>query len=295
MERKTIITGASYFFLFSSLFFIFMFWMGRRGGDAGWGRGDGEQIALVRIEGVIIDSEEITRILNDSRDNDQIKAILLRIDSPGGAVVPSQEIYDMVKKIRGEGKKKVVTSMGTIAASGGYYIAAASDFIMANPGTLTGSMGVIMEMANVEGLLNKIGVESVVIKSGVNKDVGSPFRKMTEKDRAILQYVLDDVHDQFIHAVAEGRSLKVDGEGGVRSLADGRIFTGRQAKELGLVDGLGNLEDAIQKTAEMAGISGKPRVVETRDRFSVFKMLKGTFLGSASYLPPLRLNYLLSF
>lgn len=293
MRQRPLLIGAVYFLLFALLFFAFMFASARFSGKGG----SGGKIALVRIEGVIADSKELIEEIRRYRDDDDIKAILLRIDSPGGGVVPSQEIYEEVQKVREEGKKKVVTSMGTVAASGGYYIAAASDKIIANPGTLTGSIGVIMEMANFEGLLQKIGVEGVVIKAGKNKDIGSPFRKMKDEERALLQHVLDDVHDQFIEAVAQGRSLKIET---VRSFADGRIFTGRQAKEIGLVDELGSFQDAIKKTAELAGIKGEPRVVEERKRFSIVELLRGEFWGKfaeAAHLPSatIHLNYLMSF
>jgi protease IV len=230
-----------------------------------------DRIALVRIEGVILDSQTTVGDLKRFGDNPSIKAIVLRIDSPGGGVVPSQEIYDAVQRVRNKSNKAVIASMGTVAASGGYYIAAATDRILANPGTLTGSIGVIMEMANIEGLLKKIGVEGVVIKSGRYKDVGSPLRKMSDEEQALLQSVMDDVHKQFIEAVAAGRSLEV---ADVKALADGRIFTGRQAKDAKLVDELGNLEDAIQLAAEIAGIEGEPKVVEPRRRFSVRELLE---------------------
>ena len=200
-----------------------------------------------------------------------IKAIVLRIDSPGGGVVPSQEIHDAVKRVRNKSNKAVIASMGTVAASGGYYIAVATDRIMANSGTLTGSIGVIMEMANVEGLLKKIGVEGVVIKSGRFKDVGSPLRKMSDEEQALLQSVMDDVHKQFIEAVAEGRGLDV---AAVQALADGRIFTGRQAKASKLVDELGDLEAAIQLAADVAGIEGEPKVIEPRRRFSIRELIE---------------------
>lgn len=294
MERKSLLTGGIYFLLFLLFFFLVTFWFGRMAGtDKGWKLGD--KIALIRIEGLIADSKATIDEIHRYRDDDSIKAILLRIDSPGGAVVPSQEIYDEVKKIRDLGKKKIVTSMGTVAASGGYYIASASDRIIANPGTLTGSIGVIMELVNVEGLLEKIGVEGIVIKSGKNKDVGSPFRKMKEEERALLQNVMDDVHAQFIEAVAQGRSLKIDA---VRSLSDGRIFTGRQAKELGLVDELGSLQDAIQQTAELAGLQGEPQIIETEKTFSLIEILRNQFLGKWETRFPIasvRLNYLFSF
>jgi len=255
-----------------------------------------DRIALIKIEGVILDSTDTIEELQRYKDSSGIKAIILRINSPGGGVVPSQEIYEEVKKIRDEGEKKVVVSMGTVAASGGYYIASASDRIVANPGTLTGSIGVIMELANVEGLFKKIGVESVVIKSGRNKDVGSPFRKMSPEERVILQQLMDDVHDQFIQAVAEGRGLT---EAEVRELADGSVFTGRQAQELGLVDDIGNLQDTIRLTADIAGIKGEPRIVESRKRGSLLGLLRDQFLGRlpGMQLAPtgVSLKYLLTF
>jgi len=164
--------------------------------------------------------------------------------------------------------------MGSIAASGGYYIAAPADVIFANPGTLTGSIGVIMEIPNIEGLMSKIGVQTEVIKSGKHKDMASAFKKMAKEDRDILQGVLDNVHEQFIRAVAEGRKLTVEG---LRPIADGRIFTGEQAKVLRLVDELGTLEDAIKKAAELAGISGEPEVVSKKDKLSVIDMLRSKF------------------
>lgn len=254
------------------------------------------RIALIKIEGVIVDSREVIDDLKKYKDNPAIKAILLRIDSPGGGVVPSQEIYEEVKKIREDGKKKVVVSMGTVAASGGYYIASASDRIVANPGTLTGSIGVIMELANVEGLLRKIGVDSLVIKSGRHKDIGSPFRKMKPEERAILQHLLDDIHNQFITAVSSGRGLPEDK---IRELADGRIFTGREAKEIGLVDDLGNLQDAIRLTADIVGIEGEPKIVETKRRLSWFDLLRNQWMGGLESVSipqaGISLKYLMTF
>ena len=233
-----------------------------------------DRIALVRVEGVILDAQTTVGELKRFSENPSVKAIVLRIDSPGGGVVPSQEIHDAVKRIRSKNNKAVIASMGSVAASGGYYIAAATDRIVANPGTLTGSIGVIMETANVEGLLQKIGVEGVVIKSGRYKDVGSPLRKMTDEERGLMQAVMDDVHKQFIEAVAEGRSIELPV---AQALADGRVFTGRQAKDAKLVDELGDLEDAIQLAAEVAGIEGEPKVVEPRRRFSFRELLDSKF------------------
>lgn len=254
-----------------------------------------DRVAVIRVEGVILDAQQTVGELKKFGESPSVKAIVLRIDSPGGGVVPSQEIHDAVKRIRAKHNKTVVASMGTVAASGGYYIAAATDRIMANPGTLTGSIGVIMELANVEGLLKKIGVESVVVKSGEHKDIGSPFRQMNEGDRRILQTVMDDVHAQFIEAVAEGRSLKVSD---VQPLADGRIFTGRQAKSEKLVDELGDLEDAIKLAADLAGIQGEPKVVEPRKRFSIRELLESRLFGSLQrfdFQTGVSLKYLMAF
>jgi protease-4 len=254
-----------------------------------------DRIALVRVEGVILDAQSTVTELKRFGENPFIKAIVLRIDSPGGGVVPSQEIYDAVQRVRNKNSKAVIASMGTVAASGGYYIASATDRIIANPGTLTGSIGVIMETANVEGLLKKIGVEGIVVKSGKFKDVGSPLRRMSDEERALLQSVMDDVHKQFIEAVAAGRAMET---AAVQALADGRIFTGRQAKEAKLVDELGNLEDAIQLAADLAGIEGEPKVVEPRRRFSIRELIESRL---ASVLPKLdfysgvSLKYLMAF
>lgn len=254
-----------------------------------------DRIALIRVEGVIMDSQVTIDELKRFSENPTVKAIVLRIDSPGGGVVPSQEIYDAVRRVRNKSSKAVITSMGSVAASGGYYIAAATDRIVANPGTLTGSIGVIMEMANVEGLLQKIGVEGVVVKSGKYKDVGSPLRKMTDEEHGLLQNVMDDVHKQFIEAVAEGRALEISD---VQALADGRIFTGRQAKEAKLVDELGNLEDAIQLAADVAGIEGEPKVVEPRHRFSIRELLESrlsAMLPKLDFHSGVNLKYLMAY
>jgi protease IV len=254
-----------------------------------------DRIALIRVEGVIMDSQTTVSELKRFSENPSIKAIVLRIDTPGGGVVPSQEIYDAVKRVRNKSNKAVIASMGSVAASGGYYIAAATDRIVANPGTLTGSIGVIMETANVEGLLQKIGVEGVVIKSGKFKDVGSPLRKMSSEERGLLQGVMDDVHRQFIEAVAEGRSLELRV---AQALADGRIFTGRQAKDAKLVDELGDLEDAIQLAADVVGIQGEPKVVEPRRRFSLREMLDSKLsmmFPKLDMQPGISLKYLMAF
>ena len=254
-----------------------------------------DRIGLIRVEGVILDSQTTIGELKRFSENPSVKAIVIRIDSPGGGVVPSQEIHDAVKRVRSKNNKAVIASMGSVAASGGYYIAAATDRIVANPGTLTGSIGVIMETANVEGLLQKIGVEGIVIKSGKYKDVGSPLRKMSADERGLLQAVMDDVHKQFIEAVAEGRSLELRA---AQVLADGRIFTGRQAKEAKLVDELGDLEDAIQLAAEVVGIEGEPKVIEPRRRFSLREILDSKLsmmFPKLDMQPGVSMKYLMAF
>ncbi|BCA79637.1 signal peptide peptidase SppA [Desulfuromonas sp. AOP6] len=220
----------------------------------------GEKIGVVEVRGAITASEEVTLRLVQLREDNSIKAVVLRVDSPGGGVGPSQEIYTEVQKLAQV--KPVVVSMGSVAASGGYYIAIPAHQIVANPGTITGSIGVIMEFTNFQELLQKIGLKSQVVKSGEHKDIGSPVRPMTPDDRQILQSLIDDVHSQFVSAVAQGRDLPLDQ---AKVLADGRIYTGRQALDAGLVDRLGNMQDAIDLAAELANIDGKPRVVYPRE------------------------------
>ncbi len=232
--------------------------------------GESNQVALVRIEGMIMDSKDIVAELKEYTKDPFIKAIVLRIDSPGGAVVPAQEIYEEIKKATQE--KNVIVSMGSVAASGGYYIASPATKIIANPGTLTGSIGVIMEIPNVGGLMDKLGIKTEVVKSGRHKDMASVFRGIGKEERVILQEVLDNVHEQFIRAVAEGRTLLYDD---VKEIADGRVFTGEQALEVGLIDELGSLEDAVRRAAQLSGIEGEPVVVSKKERFSLLNLLRG--------------------
>ena len=230
----------------------------------------GDKVALVRVTGIILDSTDVIAELKEHSKDRSVKAIVLRVDSPGGGVAPSQEIYEELLKIKG--KKKIVVSMGSVAASGGYYISAPADVIFANAGSLTGSIGVIMEIPNVSNLMEKIGVKTQVVKSGRHKDMASVFKTLTTEEKEILQTVLDDVHDQFITAVSEARGMEYEA---VRKLSDGRIFTGRMAKEMGLVDELGNLEDAIMTAGKLAGIKGEPEVVYKEEEFSFIDALRG--------------------
>ncbi len=216
----------------------------------------GDKIGVITIEGPITNSRNIVNQLVEFKKDKGIKVILLRINSPGGGVGPSQEIYREVMRTRA--KKRVIASMGAVAASGGYYIASAANKIVANPGTLTGSIGVIMEFVQIKELLKKIGVSMEVIKSGEFKDIGSPHRKLTEKEKKLLQDLIADIQEQFVNAVAKGRNLPVEK---IRGIADGRILSGEQAKELGLVDQLGNFQDAIELAKKIAGIKGEPTLV----------------------------------
>jgi len=228
-----------------------------------------EKVAVLPINGYITDSNAIVNHLHTFAERRDVGAIVIRIDSPGGGVVPSQEIYEEVRKVSAE--KVVVASMGNVAASGGFYIACAADKIFANPGTITGSIGVIFQIANYSNLLEKIGLRSIVLKSGDYKDIGSPTREMTEEERSIIQEVIDRIHAQFIQAVVEGRRIE---ESKVLKFSDGRFFSGDQACSLGLVDALGDLEDAVDTAAEMAGMPGKPKVVyPERKRFRIWDLL----------------------
>ena len=213
-------------------------------------------VGLIEVKGMILDSKETVRQLRYFLKQDAVKAVVLRVDSPGGIVAPSQEIYAEVKKFAA--RKKIIVSMGSLAASGGYYISAPSTMIYANPGTITASIGVILKLSNIESLMDKIGIKSHTLKTGKYKDSGSPLRKFSAEDRAMLQSVIDNTHEQFVRAVAEGRKLPIED---VRKIADGRILSGEQAREHKLVDRLGTLQDAIEEAGRLAGISGEPELL----------------------------------
>jgi len=267
MKQKRILIGVGVIVLLLVIFFSVLYLIGRSGRTSSR-FAFGDKIAIVEIRGVIAQSSGIIDEIHQYLEDDGVKAIILRIDSPGGGVGPSQEIHREV--LKGKEKKRIVTSMGSVAASGGYYIACASDLIVANPGTITGSIGVIMEFTNIEELFKKIGIKGVVLKSGEHKDIGSPFREMTPEEKRIIQEVIDSVHQQFIKAVAEGRKLD---RSKVTQIADGRILTGEQAKQLGLVDQIGNLDDAIDATAKLVGIEGKPDILYPKKKFSIWELL----------------------
>jgi protease IV len=227
--------------------------------------GTGGKIAVVELKGEILSSENVVRQIKKYREQHNVRAILLRVDSPGGAVVPSQEMYEEVRKTRDSGKP-VVVSMGSLAASGGYYVSCGATRIVANPGTLTGSIGVVSQFLQLQELLGKIGVDMKTIKSGSLKDAGSPTRKMSAADEKYFQGLIDEVYQQFVGVVERERNL---GHAEVLAIADGRVFTGERAVDIGLVDTIGTYEDAISIAASIAGIQGRPEIIRERKRRSV--------------------------
>jgi protease IV len=244
----------------------------------------GAAVGIIRVDGTIVAgqgpvagssgtvySDALVNIIERAGKNRAVKAIVLRVDSPGGSVVASNEIYNALLKL----DKPIVVSMGEMAASGGYYISCAADKIVVNPATLTGSIGVIAEMPNVQGLMGKIGVDVTVIKSGRLKDEGSPFRAMTDEEKAVWQTIINEAYDQFVGIVAKGRNLP---DAKVREIADGRVYTGLQAIKLGLADKEGNLNDAINLAGELGGIHGTPQTIELVTRPTFIESL----LSSAS-------------
>ena len=252
------------------------------------------KVGVVPIEGVIgldVQSKNVIEQLEKFRKNPAVKAIVVRISSPGGSVGPSQEIYDKIREISKE--KKTVASMGDVAASGGLYVACGASKIVANPGTITGSIGVIIEFPNWQKLADKIGITQAVIKSGEFKDIGNPNRPLTEAEKALLQGVIDDVYHQFLQAVSTGRGM---GREKVEPYADGRIFSGRQAKRLGFVDELGGLETAVRLAGKLAGIKGEPAVVYPEKNLgSLLEFAlgeKADGLLNRARIPSFRMSYL---
>jgi len=276
-------------FVFGGLFVVFLaFLLLAYGAVKGEGPrlGGGPRIGVVEVKGESgagvrgsIDADETIRNIKRYMDDGDMKAVVVRIDSPGGAVAPSQEIYDELKKLAE--KKTVVCSMGNLAASGGFYIAMACPHILAEPGTLTGSIGVISQFPNVKGLVERFHVKMETIKSGKLKDAGNPFREMTPEDRAYWQSLIDQVYLQFLQAVVESRDLP---EEEVRKIADGRVLTGQQAQQLGLIDELGNFNDAVDTAKEEAGLSGEPRLVYPPEERSsrIFEDLLGGAVHSVA-------------
>ena len=277
---------------FFILFVVLIFSLGSSN-DVSIG-GSGGKIAVIELDGVITSSKKIVRQFIRFNKNDQVKAIVFRINSPGGGVAASQEIYEHVKRVR-DGGKPVIASLGSVAASGGYYVALGADSIMANPGTTTGSIGVIAEIPNLRRLMDKIGISFTIIKSGKFKDTGSPYRDISAEEHQYLQQWIDNGYEQFVAAVANERHMDVKS---VKKLADGRVYSGEQAFQHGLIDTLGTFQDAIDLAAQVAGISGEPRIIrERQEKLTIFDLLgsdlKKSFNEYLGTWP--RVKYQLSF
>ena len=268
-------------FLSGMTFFIARIFSSSQHGDL---FGVNNAIGIIELKGVIASPEKTMRHLANFVENDKIKAIVVRIDSPGGTVGAAQELF---RQIHITNKSKpVVASMGSVAASGGYYADIGAEKIVASPGTLTGSIGVILKFPNLEQIFEKIGYKNEVVKSGDLKDLGSSSRTLTQEERLLLQQLLDTVHEQFINDIVNSRKLP---ESDVRKIADGRIFSGEQAHQLGLIDELGNFYDAVLLAAKLAGMPAqKPELYYPEEKeFSVMKLLSGQQQGSSflSYVP----------
>jgi len=275
-----VVGGGAFLFLVLCLFAVVVYFASE--GSPGFSL-SANQIASLEVEGVITDSQEFVDALKEYGNRPTVKAVIVRINSPGGGVAASQEMHEAIKKFRSESKKKVIVSMGSVAASGGYYIACGADRIYANPGTITGSIGVIAEWYNYGDLLRWAKMQNIVIKSGTFKDAGSGTRPLTEEEKVYFQSLIKNLYDQFVTAVAKGRNLKDDD---VRKLADGRVYTGQEAKEDGLVDELGTMQDAISATAKMAGIVGEPKIVRpAKKSFSILDLLLGDSRSALSLSP----------
>jgi protease-4 len=254
-----------------------------------------KRLGLVRIEGVIFNSESIVKQLNAFRTDKSIAGILVKINSPGGATAPSQEIYKEILRIKEENKPLVV-SMGDLAASGGYYIASPAKCIFADPGTLTGSIGVILTVPLYKDLANKIGIQMRILKAGKFKDIANNYRAMTDGEEQILQSLLDDTHNQFIDDVARARGINRDS---IKNLADGRIFTGRQAQTLGLIDSLGGYLDALSYLRKITGSGPNARIIEKTEKLSnirewLLESMVRIFPQLYSYFASYRASYLLN-
>jgi protease-4 len=277
---KWILGIAAFVIVLGGLFILSIFSVIFSGTDDETLGTSGERVAVIELTEPITDSQDIVRQFKKYRENKSVKAIVFRVDSPGGGVSASQEIYEEVRKTRLSGKP-VVVSMGSVAASGGYYVSCGASKIVANPGTLTGSIGVIFQFLHFSELMNKIGIDASTFKTGKFKDIGSPYRKTTEDEKKFFDQLLGDVYDQFVTVVATERKLdrKV-----VLGYADGRVFTGRQARQYGLVDTLGTYEDAINIAAKLGDIQGKPKIVKERKIRPLLDRLMGETVSSLTEL-----------
>src|SRR5205085_9566317 len=239
--------------------------MASHGNESGSDVFSTQKVAIVAIDGEIFEARDTIEALHRYADNVTVRAIVMRINSPGGAIAPSQEIYEAVRKTRASSGKPIVASLDNVAASGGYYIASACDRIVANPGSITGSIGVILEWMNTKDLIAWAKMKPEIITSGALKAAGSPYQDLTDAERAYFQAIVMQLHSQFVRAVAAGRKGKLS-EADIRKIADGRVFTGEQALGMKLVDQLGNLEDAVRVAGKLGGISGRPGTIYPKKR-----------------------------
>jgi protease-4 len=269
-----ILIGGGAFFLFLLAVFALLYVTLRPSGEQTTSVfGGGDKIGVVDLEGLIVTPEIVVRQLKRFGDDDSIKAIILHINTPGGGVAATEEIYQEVRRIEQEKHKKVIASVETVGASGGYFVASACDKIFADQGSIVGSIGVIAEWVNYGDLLNWAKLKEVTMKAGKLKDAGSPTRPMTPEERAYFQGLLDNMHTQFIRAVADGRHLKVQD---VQAIADGRVWTGDQALPLHLIDQIGDFRAAVKETARVVGIKGEPELVRPqRERRTLLDLLFG--------------------
>jgi protease-4 len=268
------LSGCLLAFVIAGLLCVFAVAVGRK--DEGEFSLIGAKVAIVPVEGEILEARETVEALHRYADNSNVRAIVIRINSPGGAIAPSQEIYEAIRSVRRESGKPIVASLDSVAASGGFYVAAACDRIVSNPGSITGSIGVILQWMEIKDLVAWAKMQPQTVTAGAMKDIGSPYRDVTPAERAYLQSIVAQLHSQFIRAVAEGRKGKMT-EADVARIADGRIFTGEQALALKLVDSIGSLDDAVAAAAKLAGVKGKPSTIYPRRRKAgLFELLSNT-------------------
>jgi protease-4 len=275
-----ILIGGGAFFLFVLAVFSLVYLALHAGSNEASFGGFGDRIGVVDLDGVILSPQPVVGQLKKFADDSSIKAIILHVNSPGGGVAASEEIYREVKRVREEKKKQVVVSIETVGASGAYYIASASNKIYADQGSIVGSIGVIAEWVNYGDLLKWAKLKSIVFKTGEFKDTGNPTRELTPAEQAYMQSLIDNMFGQFVHAVADGRGMKFDD---VKAIANGKVWTGEQALSMKLIDNVGDFEAAVKDTAKSAGISGEPTLVHPeKDRRTLLDLMLGDV---SKYLP----------
>jgi protease-4 len=268
-----IVIGGGIFFLFVMVVFALVYVALHTSQRASLGSAFGDKIAVVDLEGVIISPTTVVDELKEFADDDSVKAIILHVNSPGGGVAASEEIYRQVKRIRDDKKKQIVASIETVGASGAYYVSSATNKIYADEGSIVGSIGVISEWVNYEDLLKWARLKQITMKAGEFKDTGNPARELTPAEKQYLQSLIDNMHTQFIRAVADGRHMKVDD---VRTMANGKVWTGQQAVALKMIDQIGDFQGVVKDTAKAVGIRGEPTLVRPeRERKSVLDLLFG--------------------